>query len=145
MEQRRVVLAWSYFQCSLACGGETCSPSGSRRVLRLSVKVLRNCLHKLLSFLVGFSLGNVTFLANRPDASRRSSDKVLPSQWTRSERCMRLRYFRTTLILSRVLCLHPFSIATSIIDRCPCQTGLLWYLSSTSSSTTNLWHSSHRL
>ena len=61
-----------------------------------------------------------------------------PSQRTRSERCTRLGYFRTTLMLSRGFPLYPFSVAAPIIDRSPCRTGLMWCFPSTSSSTFNL-------
>ena len=67
------------------------------------------------------SFGNDLFVPSRPDASSSSSDKfVFPSHWTKSEICMRLRYFRITVVLSRDFPLCPFSIVTSIIDWSPC-------------------------
>ena len=138
-EHRRLLLAWLYCQYSLACGGETYSQSDLDKVFWPSVKESRNCLHKLLSLLVGFSLGKITFVSACPDASRRSSESGLPSHWTKSERCMRLRCFRTTSILPRVLSLYPSSIVTLIINWSPWWSGLLWYLALTSSLPPNLW------
>ena len=53
------------------------APSGCSNVLWSAVKVPMNCTHRLLSFLVGFSLGNVTFEFIWPDAFSASSDKSL--------------------------------------------------------------------